>query len=519
MALGEEYLSRGELNIARGWFEIAATHDALDARSRLTTVAVLTDAVNDPELTQTAEGTGLADNEAELTTERERAVERTLDVAENVRSALQRAEQILAAAKRRAEAIVANAQAAAAAAAVPVVGERPSELMWTPGDFDACRRLLIEVKRPMATDLVVPVRTSLSFVDNLERTRDSARSRWDTLLQERLARFSRRISEEAAIASHLLPSTPQLDQAEQNALRHVWLSVAMFSGLPTNHVMWTADWLADVLADAEGRVSDGPVCETAAGEASESGHTVDTAEEQIDSTAVPQRYVLLGVDVVGSARLPSHLRAALPGTISHLVENALAQSGIGRDDVLSYESPGDGAVVVLPGSQIGAVLDAAVLLDTLIIEHNRWHKPEVKLRVAVHVGPVGDDGCDSACITHFRLLDAPEFKNLLQRCREEGDEDAANTALIVSSEALETAFSGNYTRVVRHSDFAALRVTNKEYRSDAWVRVPGFDPSRLAMFTESAPAGESGAHAQNMTPRDVQAGVVDGDVNSYEGCR
>lgn len=236
---------------------------------------------------------------------------------------------------------------------------------------------------------------------------------------------------------------------------------------------------------------------------------------------VPHHRALLGVDVTGSAQLPGYLMNAVPATISKLLGEALTQSGITPDDVLSLEKPGDGALMVLPSSQLGAALDAAVLLDQLTTEHNRWHKPEVRLRIAVHVGPVGDDGFHRARIVHTRLLDAPEFKDLVKRCREEGSEDTANTALIVSSEALDTAFSGDHTRVARRSDFASLPVVHKEFQQEAWVRVPGFDARSLAGFTKPAAAPESTAHVQNIVHGNmnggIQAGTVNGGVNYYGG--
>lgn len=237
---------------------------------------------------------------------------------------------------------------------------------------------------------------------------------------------------------------------------------------------------------------------------------------------VPQHRALLGVDVIGSAQLPAYLMNAVPETISKLVGSALEQSGVAPDHVLSLESPGDGVLMVLPSAQLGAVLDAAVRLDQLTIDHNRWSKPEVRLRVAVHVGPVGDDGFHRARITHTRLLDAPEFKDLLKRCRHEGAEETATTALIVSSEALDTAFSGDHTQVARRSEFASLPVAHKEYRHDAWVRVPGFDPRSLAEFVGATSAPEPAARVHNVVNGDLhgmQTGVVNGGVNYYGGRR
>ena len=238
---------------------------------------------------------------------------------------------------------------------------------------------------------------------------------------------------------------------------------------------------------------------------------------------VPQHRALLGVDVISSARLPGYLMNTIPGTISKLLDAALRQSGIEPDAVLSLESPGDGALVVLPSEQLGAVLDATARLDEITTEHNRWSKPEVRLRTAVHVGPVGDDdGFYLARVTHARLLDAPEFKRLLKRCHEEGSEDVANAALIVSSEALDTAFGGDHTQVVRRGDFASLRVSHKEYQREAWVRVPGFDPRSLAAFADNADAPPPAASVHNVVHGDmhgIQAGTVNGGLTFYGGRR
>ena len=161
---------------------------------------------------------------------------------------------------------------------------------------------------------------------------------------------------------------------------------------------------------------------------------------------VPQHRALLGVDVIGSAQLPAYLMNAVPETISKLVDSALEQSGVEPNHVLSVESPGDGVLMVLPSEQLGAVLDAAVRLDQLTVDHNRWSKPEVRLRVAVHVGPVGEDGFHRARITHTRLLDAPEFKDLLKHCQAEGAEETATTALIVSRSGSVSGTAGSIDR-------------------------------------------------------------------------
>jgi hypothetical protein len=232
---------------------------------------------------------------------------------------------------------------------------------------------------------------------------------------------------------------------------------------------------------------------------------------------VPQHRALLGVDVIGSARNPGYHLNAVRTILDEVLDLALTRSGIASSEVLKRDSTGDGALLTLPSERLGGVLDAAHHLENALAERNKWHKPEVRLRIAVEVGPVGDEsGFYAAKITLTRLLDAAAFKELVKRRFGAQGDDGANTALIISDHAWRTAFSGDHTRAMRQSEFAPLSVRDKEYATTAWVRIPGLDAS-AGGAPAHPPAFDPAEHGRVVnqvhgTMHGVQAGVVNGNI-------
>lgn len=238
---------------------------------------------------------------------------------------------------------------------------------------------------------------------------------------------------------------------------------------------------------------------------------------------VPEHRALLGVDVVGSASNPGYHLAVIPEAVHALLSGALSNCGIDRADILEWESTGDGALLTFASSHLGALLDTACLLDVAASARNRRHKPEVRLRIAVEVGPVGNaSGFYEPKITLTRMLESEKFKELFDRCRQEEPDDTVNTALIVSEHAFQTVFSGDHTRLVRRNEFERLEVHVKEHQRIAWVRVPGFDARSLATFIESRSTEEAELPTQAPPASNViqgssyggiQAGTINGGVS------
>jgi hypothetical protein len=212
---------------------------------------------------------------------------------------------------------------------------------------------------------------------------------------------------------------------------------------------------------------------------------------------MPETRALLGVDVIASASNPGYHLDRVWGALSAMLAEALDASGITPDDVVRDEPTGDGALYTFRNDHLGAVVDLSGRLDKLAERHNRWQRPDLRLRIAVHTGAVGDGAGYFAPRIHLtRLLGAPAFKAVVGRCvAEHGDEKGnspVNSGLILSDAAFRAVFGGDYTTLVREADFARLEVGNKEFTDRAWLRVPGVDARTLAAYaTHAAPAEEA----------------------------
>jgi hypothetical protein len=251
-----------------------------------------------------------------------------------------------------------------------------------------------------------------------------------------------------------------------------------------------------------------------------SGQVTVIGEELME--LVPESRVLLGVDVVGSASNPGYYLSPLVRTVNRMLDTAIRASGIRDDEILDVESGGDGALYTLPSSRLGSVLDFSERLDQLVAKHNQWQKPDIRLRIAVELGAVGDAaGYYPAKIYRSRLMNATAFKKLLARCLSERPPGSVNTALIVSAPAFREAFGGDYTELVKRVDFAEMPVAEKEFQETSWVRVPGLDANSVANIAAADQVTDSATAVMDRTVvtnhvngamHGVQAGIVSGGI-------
>lgn len=247
---------------------------------------------------------------------------------------------------------------------------------------------------------------------------------------------------------------------------------------------------------------------------------------------MPDTRALIGVDVIASASNPGYHLQRLAGALNTMLGQAFAATGITPDEVLQNEQLGDGALYVLPGNRLGALVDLSDHLDKLAGQHNQWSKPDLRLRIAIDTGPVGDPGgYYSPKIRLARLLDAQRFRALVQRCVDENTDAKGNSAvhsgLIMSDAARQTVFGGDYTSV-RENDFVKYEVTTKESTETAWSRVPGVDARTLTDYladtTDTAELRQETddrvTHITNTITGQVrnaiQAGVLYGGVHYRE---
>ncbi|MEU4525722.1 hypothetical protein AB0F52_44235 [Amycolatopsis sp. NPDC024027] len=196
--------------------------------------------------------------------------------------------------------------------------------------------------------------------------------------------------------------------------------------------------------------------------------------------AVPDFRSLLQIDVIESAQTAPHLLSQIPERLDRLVRIGLADVDLDRESAVGHQYTGDGQSFAFSSRQLGQVVDLAYVLAELVFDYNKWYKPELRLRIAVEVGPLpAKPGLYPSNISCNRLLESPQFKKLALRCAKERLGSSMSIALIISNTTHRTIFSGNHTKLAKRRDFAQLAVAFKEFEDTSWVSVPGFDAYSL----------------------------------------
>jgi hypothetical protein len=233
---------------------------------------------------------------------------------------------------------------------------------------------------------------------------------------------------------------------------------------------------------------------------------------------------LLGVDVIDSARTAPHLLPQVPTVLETLLAAGMNGVGVSRQAALDVQYTGDGWLYAFPSALLGRLVDLGPALDRIVAEHNRWNKLELRLRLAVEVGPLPDGpGFHPANIARSRLLEAPAFKLLARLCIAARPDGSMSTAMIMSDAVHQTIFRADYTQEARATDFAELAVTNKEFVARAWVAVPGFDARSLAALIAegqprpaSEPIEESKATASHSVTNTISDSTNNGVIQARD---
>ncbi|WP_253209155.1 hypothetical protein [Streptomyces niphimycinicus] len=112
----------------------------------------------------------------------------------------------------------------------------------------------------------------------------------------------------------------------------------------------------------------------------------------------------------------------------------------------------------------------------------------MRLRAAIHHGPVelADNGlAGAAVVTTARLLSSHHLYDALKA------DEGADLVLLLSDDVYRSVVVGGHT-TLSTTDFRRVTVREKEYESDAWLRVPEGDarpatPSRSGADHQSQP--------------------------------
>lgn len=214
---------------------------------------------------------------------------------------------------------------------------------------------------------------------------------------------------------------------------------------------------------------------------------------------MPSSKALFGYDIVDSSKVDDDQLDDLRREAKEFVEAALTESGADLTARANYSYTGDGSLSAFPEQDLPALVDAAYLLQPKLYQHNRRHRPAIRLRLAVHTAPVvvtEDERYQRPTINLSRLLAAKAFDELVEALEVHRE---VPVALVVSDQAYRAAVKGRHTEHLRPDQFAPLRLGHKEFGDQGWVWAPGLDPEALPDRAKSSrPPATSAARS----PRD-----------------
>lgn len=200
---------------------------------------------------------------------------------------------------------------------------------------------------------------------------------------------------------------------------------------------------------------------------------------------------VVSFDVKGFSARNTRQQERLKLDLDRILTAAADAAGLDRGE-WKRQPAGDGELAILPASVNLLLLVRRFTgeLDTLLTDHNEEHSEQnrIRLRVAMHIGPVTSDAGfgpgGQALIDVSRLLDSEPVRTALTQAR------AANLALIVSDavfrQVVVTELDG-----IRPAQFRRVLVDlpAKQFRQDAYIYIPGYQPVRKPRDPPSYQAG------------------------------
>ncbi|MFI1565315.1 hypothetical protein ACH4ZX_20070 [Streptomyces sp. NPDC020490] len=205
-------------------------------------------------------------------------------------------------------------------------------------------------------------------------------------------------------------------------------------------------------------------------------------------------------------RRQSEIQHDLP----RLLDRAARSAGLDRAQ-WQIQRKGDQQLAVRPldGAEPRLVDDYVRHLAAELREYNAQRVPEarMRLRVVIHQGLVelADNGfAGSAVVAAARLLNAPALYDALAA------HPAADLVLLLSDDVFRSVVEGGHTSL-RVEDFTRVTVQVKEYRAEAWLRVPGIVPVTVPGHVPVPGARTTDSHEPGAAERGKPAAPAPGE--------
>lgn len=226
------------------------------------------------------------------------------------------------------------------------------------------------------------------------------------------------------------------------------------------------------------------------------------------------RRLLVSMDAKGYGSGDDQQQGAIQAGLLSVANTAADQAGLDRS-AWERQSAGDGELAVLPRTEPEprVVDDFVRELAAALADHNYDLRPEsrLRLRVAIHHGvaiPASNGFRGQGVVIVSRLVDSDPIRAALAA------EQESALAVILSEQVYTDTVVQRHTSLTP-KDFRKVLVMNKEFRQEAWLRLPGHDVHALDLVPA---ATEAPKHERGRPPAPQRSAEVinefNGDVNA-----
>lgn len=205
----------------------------------------------------------------------------------------------------------------------------------------------------------------------------------------------------------------------------------------------------------------------------------------------PHHRLIVLVDIEGFSLRPESTQVALHDAVHEVTTFALDERAGVSSSGYEVADRGDGLLVLLQPTVSSTLLLREMVrgLDDSLIEYNRKHTPEyrMRLRVGLHSGGVVQNGqlwTGSAINDLTRLVDAAPVKDVLKAARR------ARLALVLTEAMYGDAVRGRFPGIDPAAYLPFDFITKHQEERRGWVMVPGYAaPPGLVRGTAAEPGG------------------------------
>ncbi|SDM79545.1 hypothetical protein [Allokutzneria albata] len=237
---------------------------------------------------------------------------------------------------------------------------------------------------------------------------------------------------------------------------------------------------------------------------------------------VPATHAVLAVDVVSSTQVADDQLDSMKTDLDDHLDRALRAVGLDRAAAVQARHTGDGVLLAYAEEAAARLVEMLFHLDHLLRWRNREHRIPLRARMAVHCGPMREEGhYHRPYIVASRLLDAPAFRAAVAQCMATDPcGDKVGAALVVSRWVWHNVVEPFRIMQVPPARCAPVPIDSATYQDLAWIHLPGMDADQVlaqAQVTAAAPVPQPIPLPQQPTTRPRPAPITTSPITVAPG--